>query len=182
MKGSKLISETNLMVIFFGILSVVFFVLIASIGFPAIAEYMPFFGMEQCPQYRNTNSHTEDLYNTLMNKSMLSTIIWQTVFNCTIAFSVFSLRNVDDHFNNKTELIMFLMYNVFFEWLVLFSLLYATNTWFVSMGFFLYFKVALCAISLYLSGIKPVINSEKPNNIIPFPLNETTIASVESAI
>ena len=40
----------------------------------------------------------------------------------------------------------------------------------------------MCLGSLYITGYVPIRESYKPNKIIPFPLNETTIASVESAI
>lgn len=113
---------------------------------------------------------------------MLITIVKTAILNCMFMLAIYMLRNVDDDFNNKQELVLFLLCNIVISFMYTCCLLYVPDSLFVGMGFFLYFKVLLSAISLYLSGISPVIRSQKPNNIIPFPLNETTIASVESAI
>ena len=49
-------------------------------------------------------------------------------------------------------------------------------------GYFLYFSVICSITALYISVIKPVRDTYKPNDIIPFPLNEEVINNVESAM
>lgn len=50
------------------------------------------------------------------------------------------------------------------------------------LGYFLYFDVISSIATLYISEIKPIRGTYKPNDIIPFPLNEEVINNVESAM
>ena len=62
------------------------------------------------------------------------------------------------------------------------SIIYAYDTWFVVLGFLQYIEVVLCLSLLYLTSIRPIKKSYLPNPIIPFPLNQDCIESLESAM
>ena len=61
-------------------------------------------------------------------------------------------------------------------------IIYAYDTWFVVLGFLQYIDVTVCLSLLYLTSIRPIQKSYKPNQIIPFPLNQDCIESLESAM
>lgn len=61
-------------------------------------------------------------------------------------------------------------------------IIYAYNSVFVILGLFMYIEVVLCLSLLYLTSIRPIMKSYEPNPIIPFPLNQDCIESLESAM
>ena len=61
-------------------------------------------------------------------------------------------------------------------------MLYFTESWWVVFGLFLYFDITLSLGSLYVTGLRPIIKSYQQNKIIPFAINEATIATMESSM
>ena len=62
------------------------------------------------------------------------------------------------------------------------SIILLYNTTFVVLGFIQYIQVALNLSLLYITAIRPIQKSYKPNPIIPFPLNQDCIEQLESAM
>ena len=62
------------------------------------------------------------------------------------------------------------------------SIILLYNTTFVVLGFIQYIQVALNLSLLYITAIRPINKSYKPNPIIPFPLNQDCIEQLESAM
>jgi hypothetical protein len=89
---------------------------------------------------------------------------------------IFLLRNVNDEFAIRRELVKVTVLLNVCSLCSVYSLLYFTQSPFVVYGGFLYFNIILCLGSLYITGYGPIRDSYKPNKIIPFPLNETTIS------
>ena len=113
---------------------------------------------------------------------MVSLIWGSTMLNCFFAWATFSVRFVDDDFNNRDEMNQMCGLRILFSSCFVLSLLYFTHSHFVIYGGFLYFEILLNLASLYITGWEPVKLSYLPNTIIPFPLNETTISTVELAV
>lgn len=62
------------------------------------------------------------------------------------------------------------------------SLLFLYDTVYVVLGFCQYIQVACCLALLYLTAFSKIRKSFKPNPIIPFPLTQESIESLESAL
>ena len=102
---------------------------------------------------------------------------------CTLFFlCTFWLRNIKDEFSINTEIRVMTTILFVSDFLYISSIILLYNTVFVVLGFIQYIEVMTCLSLLYVTAIRPILKSYKPNPIIPFPLNQDCIEQLESAM
>ena len=107
---------------------------------------------------------------------------YEFIFCVLFFLCSFWLRHIKDDFNINTEIR--LMTTILFatDFMYITSIILLYNTTFVVLGFIQYIQVALNLSLLYITAIRPIQKSYKPNPIIPFPLNQDCIEQLESAM
>lgn len=107
---------------------------------------------------------------------------YEFIFCVLFFLCSFWLRHIKDDFNINTEIR--LMTTILFatDFMYITSIILLYNTTFVVLGFIQYIQVTLCLSLLYITAIRPIQKSYKPNPIIPFPLNQDCIEQLESAM
>ena len=104
-------------------------------------------------------------------------------FFCALFFLCsFWLRHIKDDFNINKEIRIMTTILFASDFMYITSMILLYNTTFVVLGFIQYIQVALCLALLFITAIRPIQKSYKPNPIIPFPLNQDCIEQLESAM
>ena len=133
--------------------------------------------MYQCSNWANADDYYESI-----NRAVGVAINYEFVLCTTFFFCTFMLRNIHDEFSINTEIRAMTTLLFITDTLYISCLIFFYDTYFVVLGFCEYFTVTLCLSLLYITAIKPVRLSYKPNPIVPFPLNQDCIESLESAM
>ena len=130
------------------------------------AIWLPSFSMYQCGDWDSL-----DDYHKAMNEAVL-TYTNEEFILCTIFFwCTFMLRNINDEFSINSEIraMTTILYVTDLAYISCLCLFYDST--FVVLGFLQYIIVICCLSLLYITAIRPVVKTYKPNDIIPFPLN-----------
>lgn len=144
----------------------------------SFAIWLPSFSMYQCGNWKGDI----EAYHKSIDTA-ISTFTNTEFIVCSIFFVfTFYLRNINDEFSIGTEIraVTTLLFVSDFCYIATLILFY--DTVFTILGFIQYIEVILCISLLYLTAIRPIQKTYKPNPIIPFPLTQDCVESLESAM
>ena len=99
-----------------------------------------------------------------------------------IVIAVYVLRNLQEEFQITQEYILIVITFYVTCFLYTFFMVLTPHIIFVRDGYVDYIMLVRSIICLYVSGVIPIRLSYKANSIIPFPLNEECIKTLEMAL
>ena len=177
------IQEKNLLKWLFVALSPLALCIIGALASKYFSIMLPSMSMYQCGNWEKVfDDKPVDAYHKSLNISVGFYLNLEFIL-CTIFFgTVFWLRNIHDEFNINKEIRRMSIALYITDTLYVASLLFLYDTVFVVLGFVQYIQVACCLFLLYLTGFHKILQSYKPNEILPFPLTQESIESLDSAL
>mmetsp|Transcript_33121 Transcript_33121/g.32248 ORF Transcript_33121/g.32248 Transcript_33121/m.32248 type:complete len:170 (+) Transcript_33121:659-1168(+) len=104
------------------------------------------------------------------------------IIQIAFIFIIYVQRMIQEQFSMSLELKLILGTVYMFNFVYYFFILYAPDNKFVTTNAVDYLSVACGLICLYITAVIPLRQSYSPNTIIPFPLNEECIKSLEMAL
>jgi cell division protein FtsW (lipid II flippase) len=117
-----------------------------------------------------------------MNTSMETFILTNFLENFIFLLSIYTLRHVQDEFSINFELKLIATVWYITGFVTFFFLLMLPHTAFVTNESIQYFYVLRGLLCLIVTAVLPLRQSYRSNTIIPFPLNEECIKSLEMAL
>jgi len=146
--------------------------------------YFPSFEVLEC--LRTDKNHTQVYYSDIYKKHLYVSIETYLLVNFTtdlaLIIFIYNLRHVQDEFSINFELKCISLIWITLGFLMFYFIIIHPDPEIIKSNSINYFMITRGLLCLIVTAILPIRRSYHPNSIIPFPINEECIKSLEMAL
>eukprot|EP00347_Sterkiella_histriomuscorum_P012237 403369365 len=146
-------------------------------------HYFPSFEVLECLSTDESDSaELHRIYRRHLYMTMETYLIVNFIQDMGLILCIYTLRHVQDEFSINFELKFISFIWIIFGFFQFMIMIFFPDSPIITTNSLNYFMVVRGLLSLLVTAVIPIKKSYNPNSIIPFPINEECIKSLEMAL